>query len=106
MLLQIDTIHRIFVASILVASKYLHGTCWGASQIVTEVNQDNKIRAEDELPVWLNNARMANICNRFYTLQQINQLELSFLNLIKFDCFVNPIEVQAYLVKHRQDLLL
>jgi hypothetical protein len=100
----IDTIHRIFVASILVASKYLHGTCWGASQRVVEAG--TTIRAEDELPVWLNNARMANICNRFYTLQQINQLELSFLNLIKFECFVNPIEVQKYLVKHRQDLLL
>jgi hypothetical protein len=106
----LDTIHRIFVASILVASKYLHGTCWGASQRVTEnVNNSNNTNnrgAEDELPVWLNNARMANICSRFYTLQQINQLELSFLNLIKFECFVNPIEVQEYLVKHRQDLLL
>ncbi|KAI9255860.1 hypothetical protein EDC94DRAFT_616968 [Helicostylum pulchrum] len=101
-----DTIHRIFVASLLVASKYLHGTCWGESQRVTEDEHDFKLLAEDELPVWLNNARMANICTRFYTLQQINQLELSFLNLIKFECFVNPIEVQEYLVKHRQDLLL
>ncbi|KAI9346683.1 hypothetical protein BD770DRAFT_396176 [Pilaira anomala] len=98
-----DTIHRIFVASLLVASKYLHGTCWGASQRVTETTEP---QAEDEVPVWLNNARMANICSRFYTLQQINQLELSFLNLIKFECFVNPIEVQDYLVRHREDLLL
>lgn len=102
------------MASILVASKYLHGTCWGASQRVLEDESAAKpsdnfqhLRAEDELqPVWLNNARMANICNRFYTLQQINQLELSFLNLIKFECFVNPMEVQEYLVKHRQDLML
>ncbi|KAI8091630.1 hypothetical protein BDF21DRAFT_409810 [Thamnidium elegans] len=101
-----DTIHRIFVASLLVASKYLHGTCWGESQRVTDDEHDSKLLAEDELPVWLNNARMANICTRFYTLEQINQLELSFLNLIKFECFVNPIEVQEYLVKHRQDLLL
>ncbi|KAI7896063.1 uncharacterized protein EV154DRAFT_493403 [Mucor mucedo] len=103
-----DTIHRIFVASILVASKYLHGTCWGASQTVMMMDEEEEVvvRAEDELPVWLNNARMASICNRFYSLQQINQLELAFLNLIKFECFVNPIEVQEYLVKHRQDLLL
>lgn len=100
------------MASLLVASKYLHGTCWGGSQRIIESdnsetsNNKEKLRAEDELPVWLNNARMANICSRFYTLQQINQLELSFLNLIKFECFVNPVEVQDYLIKHRQDLLL
>lgn len=104
-IIHLDTIHRIFVASILVASKYLHGTCWGASQTVM-IQEEEIIRAEEEVPVWLNNARMASICNRFYSLQQINQLELSFLNLIKFECFVNPIEVQEYLVKHRQDLLL
>ncbi|KAL9559769.1 hypothetical protein MBANPS3_000244 [Mucor bainieri] len=98
-----DTIHRIFVASLLVASKYLHGTCWGSSQnVVTEEEQ----KPTEDTPVWLNNARMANICSRFYTLQEINQLELSFLNLIKYNCFVNPIEVQEYLVLHRQDLLL
>lgn len=109
-----DTIHRIFVASLLVASKYLHGTCWGRSQRIEEEdeadtsnnNNNSKLRAEDDYPLWLNNARMANICSRFYTLQQINQLELSFLNLIKFECFVNPVEVQEYLTKHRQDLLL
>ncbi|KAF1801820.1 hypothetical protein V8B55DRAFT_1474222 [Mucor lusitanicus] len=99
-----DTIHRIFVASLLVASKYLHGTCWGLSQnVVTEEQQQ---KSTEETPVWLSNARMASICSRFYTLQEINQLELSFLNLIKYNCFVNPIEVQDYLVLHRQDLLL
>ncbi|KAI8989447.1 hypothetical protein BDB01DRAFT_781914 [Pilobolus umbonatus] len=97
-----DTIHRIFIASILVASKYLHGTCWGISQKMEEGDG----LADDELPNWLNNARMAHICMRFYTLQEINQLELCFLSLIKFDCFINPIEVQEYLIRHRQDLLL
>ena len=91
-----------FVASILVASKYLHGTCWG----ITDTNHDSNLQVKDEPPVWLNNARMAHICNRFYTLEEINQLELSFLKLIKFECFVNPVKVQEYLVKHRQDLLL
>ncbi|KAI7898682.1 uncharacterized protein BX663DRAFT_523724 [Cokeromyces recurvatus] len=96
-----DTIHRIFIASLLVASKYLHGTCWAHSQQLSD-----SVLAEDEIPVWLNNARMADICSRFYTLKEINQLELSFLNLIKFECFINPIEVQHYLVKNRQDLLI
>ncbi|KAI8880585.1 hypothetical protein K501DRAFT_224591 [Backusella circina FSU 941] len=86
-----DTIHRIFIASILVASKYLHGTCWG-------------ITADDH--VWLNNARMADICSDLFTLEQVNQLELSFLKLIHFECFVNANQVQDYLVQNRQDLCL
>lgn len=103
----IDTIHRIFVASLLVASKYLHGTCWGSSQnIITTEQEQKQHKSTEETPVWLNNARMANICSRFYTLREINQLELSFLSLIKYNCFVNPIEVQEYLVLNRQDLLL
>ncbi|KAI8643031.1 hypothetical protein BD408DRAFT_343096 [Parasitella parasitica] len=94
-----DTNHRIFVASLLVASKYLHGTCWGSSQ--------NFVReSTEETPVWLNNARMACICNGLYSLQDINQSEQSFLSLIKYNCFVKPIEVQDYLLMHRQDLLL
>ncbi|KAI9481659.1 MAG: hypothetical protein EXX96DRAFT_567574 [Benjaminiella poitrasii] len=98
-----DTIHRIFVASLLVASKYLHGTCWAHSQ---QPYDGQSQLAEDEIPVWLNNARMADICSRFYTLKEINQLELSFLNLIQYECFVHPMEVHDYLMKHRQDLLL
>jgi hypothetical protein len=66
----------------------------------------DETRAEDEAPVWLNNARMADICSRFYTLQEINQSELSFLYLIKFELFISPTQVQSYLLKHRQDLLL
>ncbi|KAI9277607.1 hypothetical protein BY458DRAFT_504588 [Sporodiniella umbellata] len=81
-----DTIHRIFVASLLIAHKYLQDTTWEKDQ--------------------LNNARMAQICYRFYTLQEINRLEISFLKLIKYDCFVHPLEVDLYLAKHRQDLLL
>ncbi|KAG1054103.1 hypothetical protein G6F43_003863 [Rhizopus delemar] len=81
-----DTIHRIFVASILIASKYLQGTTWGNNE--------------------MNNATMATICYRFYTLQEINQLETSFLKLIKYNCFVHPLEVENYLSRHRQDLLL
>ncbi|CAO3703377.1 unnamed protein product [Rhizopus stolonifer] len=80
-----DTIHRIFVASILIASKYLQDSTWG-----------NR----------LNNATMASICYRFYTLEEINQLETSFLKLIKYDCFVHPLEVDHYLSRHRQDLLI
>jgi hypothetical protein len=68
--------------------------------------EKDEIRAEDEVPVWLNNARMADICSRFYTLEEINQSELSFLSLIKFELFISPMQVQSYLLEHRQDLLL
>lgn len=85
-IIKLDTIHRIFVASILIASKYLQGTTWGNNE--------------------MNNATMATICYRFYTLQEINQLETSFLKLIKYNCFVHPLEVENYLSRHRQDLLL
>ncbi|KAI8388133.1 uncharacterized protein BYT42DRAFT_491942 [Radiomyces spectabilis] len=80
-----DTAHRIAVASLLVASKFLHGTSWATC--------------------WLTNAQMAKICV-IYTLDQINQLERSFLNLIKHKCWVDAAEIQAFLLKHRQDLLL
>jgi hypothetical protein len=86
LIIKLDTIHRIFVASILIASKYLQGTTWGNNE--------------------MNNATMATICYRFYTLQEINQLETSFLKLIKYNCFVHPLEVENYLSRHRQDLLL
>ena len=86
LIIKLDTIHRIFVASILIASKYLQGTTWGNNE--------------------MNNATMATICYRFYTLQEINQLETSFLKLIKYNCFVHPLEVENYLSRHRQDLRL
>ncbi|KAI9488233.1 hypothetical protein BDB00DRAFT_849148 [Zychaea mexicana] len=82
-----DTAHRIFVAALLVADKFLQGTTW--------TSHKNR----------LTNARMAKICS-MYTLEQVNQLECSFLNLIKHQCWVNDLDVQSYLLRHRQDLLL
>lgn len=84
----IDTIHRIFIASLLCASKFLNGA--SASHEGDYILKDTD--------VCLTNARMAAICARFYTLQEINQLELSFLSLIKYNCFVNPAEIQRYIL--------
>ncbi|KAI8137610.1 hypothetical protein BJV82DRAFT_524916 [Fennellomyces sp. T-0311] len=88
-----DTAHRIFVAALLVAYKVLEGTAW----IGRDPNKKDDKR--------LNNARMATISS-IYSLEQINQLECSFLNLIKHQCWVNDLDVQSYLLRHRQDLLL
>ncbi|KAI9319201.1 hypothetical protein BX666DRAFT_1854731, partial [Dichotomocladium elegans] len=83
-----DTAHRIFVASVLVACKFLQGTTWCHPT---------------QSP--LTNARMAKACS-IYSLEQVNQLERSFLNLIKHRCWVDEEIVQEYLSNHRQDLLL
>ncbi|ORY95435.1 hypothetical protein BCR43DRAFT_493000 [Syncephalastrum racemosum] len=98
-----DTAHRIFVAALLVASKFLHGTTWASSQYVHNPEEDEE--SKSTRGPWLNNSRMACICS-IYSLQQINQLECSFLNLIKHRCWVDSATVQAYLLEHRQDLLL
>ncbi|KAI9008785.1 hypothetical protein CLU79DRAFT_509603 [Phycomyces nitens] len=97
-----DTAHRIIVASLLIASKFLHGTRWAICQQSTE---DLTMCADEDKPCWLTNSRMAGICG-MYSLEQVNQLERSFLNLIQHRCWVDSGEVQAYLIRHRQDLLL
>lgn len=79
------------------ASKFLNGAC-SSSQEGDYIMKDSNIL--------LTNTRMADICSRFYTLEEINQLELSFLSLIKFNCFVSPSDIQQYLIENRQDLLL
>ncbi|KAI7859284.1 hypothetical protein BDC45DRAFT_432947, partial [Circinella umbellata] len=82
-----DTAHRIFIAALLVADKFLQGTTWTSSK--------NR----------LTNRCMAKISS-IYTLEQVNQLECSFLNLIKHQCWINEVDVQNYLLRHRQDLCL
>ncbi|KAI8099894.1 uncharacterized protein BX664DRAFT_273431 [Halteromyces radiatus] len=97
-----DTAHRMIIASLLVASKFLHGTRWGASQ---QLDGPHDV-ADESKPYWLTNQRMKRLCDDMYTLQEINQLERSFLNLIDYQCWVDEAIVQDYLVKHRQELLL
>ncbi|KAI7865280.1 hypothetical protein BDF14DRAFT_1730663, partial [Spinellus fusiger] len=89
---QVDTAHRIFIASLLTASKFLHGTQWATYQ---QTGNANLLCADEDKP-----------CCGIYTCQQVNQLERSFLKLIRYRCWVDSGEVQAYLTRHRQDLLL
>ncbi|KAL0075556.1 hypothetical protein J3Q64DRAFT_1841399 [Phycomyces blakesleeanus] len=112
-----DTAHRIIVASLLIASKFLHGTRWATCQQQPPKENSNsqdededeevdlRLCADEDKPCWLTNCRMAGICG-MYSLEQVNQLERSFLNLIQHRCWVDAGEVQAYLIRHRQDLLL
>ncbi|KAI8065452.1 hypothetical protein BC940DRAFT_304134 [Gongronella butleri] len=96
-----DTAHRIVLASLLVASKFLHGTRWAATQLVGDDD-----RADEDRSCWLTNGRLAALCRHMYTLDQVNQLERSFLRLIQYQCWVDSTQVQAYLLRHRQELLL
>lgn len=101
----IDTAHRIVLASLLVASKYLHGTKWGSIQ--QQINDEDKNNmADEDKPYWLTNKRMVQLSGNMYNIKQMNQLERSFLNLIQYQCWVDTIQVQHYLLKHRQELLL
>ncbi|ORZ18666.1 hypothetical protein BCR42DRAFT_324625 [Absidia repens] len=97
-----DTAHRILIASLLAASKFLHGTRWGSSQQL-EGSHD---MADENKPCWLTNQKMSRFCGNMYTLHQINELERSFLKLIQYKCWVDDDQVQDYLVQHRQELLL
>ncbi|KAI9299872.1 hypothetical protein BJ944DRAFT_273783 [Cunninghamella echinulata] len=100
-----DTAHRIVLASLLVASKYLHGTKWGSIQ--QQINDEDKNNiADEDKPYWLTNKRMVQLSGNMYNIKQMNQLERSFLNLIQYQCWVDTIQVQHYLLKHRQELLL
>ncbi|CAO3631350.1 unnamed protein product [Cunninghamella blakesleeana] len=107
-----DTAHRIFLASLLVASKFLHGTKWGCTQQINnddDNNHDNDMDdniADEDKPNWLTNKRMVSICGNMYNIKQMNQLERSFLHVIHYQCWVDTIQVQHYLLKHRQELLL
>ncbi|KAI8334693.1 hypothetical protein BC941DRAFT_431906 [Chlamydoabsidia padenii] len=99
-----DTAHRILIASLLVASKYLHGTKWGSTQHLEQSTAHDL--ADEDKPYWLTNQKMSRLCGNMYTNQQINELERSFLSIIQYQCWVDDIQVQNYLLKHRQELLL
>ncbi|KAG0183272.1 hypothetical protein DFQ29_007818 [Apophysomyces sp. BC1021] len=87
-----DTAHRIFLAALLLASKFLHGTSWGH-------------QPDEDQTCWLTNARIVQMCP-MYSLKQIQQFERSLLHLIEYRCWVEPSDVQSYLLEHRQDLML
>ncbi|CAG8457884.1 10032_t:CDS:2 [Acaulospora morrowiae] len=75
-----DTPYKIFLSSILVASKYL---------------SDHSLQ----------NKTIADITNGLYTIKDVNTMERSFLGLLKYDLWVDRDEVKKFLEEHR-DLAL
>ncbi|KAG2182022.1 hypothetical protein INT43_006948 [Umbelopsis isabellina] len=83
----LNTAHRIFLASILVASKFSQETSLVPSAP-------------------LNNQRLCELCDGMYTLRDIGDLERSFLKIIKYRCWVSQEDIKKFLSRHRADLLL
>ncbi|CAO3670141.1 unnamed protein product [Umbelopsis ramanniana] len=83
------TTHRLFLASLLLASKFLEADA-----------DDNMFTQQPRL----NGKRLTNLCGGIYTLRDINTFELSFLKLIKYRCWVDEHDVENFLRKNSVQL--
>lgn len=81
-----DTNHRMFIAAILTASKFLQDTTW--------------------LDTALTNRRVYEICGGLFSLQEINTCERAFLHLLKYNCWVDDEQLNQFVELHRCDFLL
>ncbi|KAI8091259.1 cyclin domain-containing protein [Gilbertella persicaria] len=81
-----DTTHRMFLASLLLASKFLQDTTWTAHA--------------------LSNRRVYEICGGLFSLQEINQFERGFLKLIQYDCYVDDQALHQFVESNRSDFSL
>jgi hypothetical protein len=82
-----DTAHRVFLAAVLIASKFV---------------QDSNMNVAPRLT----NQKLCNFCDGMYTLRDIGDLERAFLKILKYRCWVSHEDIQRFLYKHRADLLL
>lgn len=78
---EFDTPYRIFLAAILVASKYL---------------SDNS----------LHNKTIAMVTEGLFSLKDVNTMERSFLGLLKYELWVTDQEINEFLEEHRMELEL
>ncbi|OAD66732.1 cyclin [Phycomyces blakesleeanus NRRL 1555(-)] len=126
-----DTCHRLFLGALLLASKFLQDTPWTpdyyychsttASDATTAVSTLKVLaqspslisatKVQNVTPplrplhiVPLTNRRLCDMCNGIFHLKDIFQLELSFLQLIHYEGWVNEREFNAFVIKHRVDL--
>ncbi|CAM0138779.1 hypothetical protein VKS41_006009 [Umbelopsis sp. WA50703] len=90
-----DTTHRLFLASLLLASKFLEEDM--------ESDANNSLVAS--IPR-LNGKRLRDLCGGIYTLKDINTFELSFLKLIKYRCWVDQDDVESFLRRNSVELQL
>ncbi|KAL0079125.1 cyclin [Phycomyces blakesleeanus] len=74
---NIDTPHRLFLASILTASKFMN-------------DPENA----------LTNQQLSEMTDGLYTVSDINQMERTFLALVHFRLFVDDKDLRSFLVKH------
>jgi hypothetical protein len=110
-----DTCHRMFLASILLASKFLR-TDDAADSSTTAVPPPSNWSQHCYYQIFnnetanngpLTNKKLSNICgNGLFPLHEINQLERAFLKLIQYQCWVGDKDVHEFLLKHRVDFSL
>ncbi|KAI8644254.1 hypothetical protein BD408DRAFT_413568 [Parasitella parasitica] len=104
-----DTCHRMFLGSILIASKFLREnhsnkhiisipSTW--SHYYSNYYCSNTTAALSTLT----NRQLTNLCGGLFPLQEINQLERALLKLLKYQCWVDDQDIQEFVMEHRVDL--
>ncbi|KAL0088124.1 cyclin [Phycomyces blakesleeanus] len=112
-----DTPHRMFLASMLLASKYLRGTRWSPpfsphQPLLPTVpsSWQHYYSYLSSNPSYclgpLTNAQLSNLCSGLFSLEQVNTIERAFLKLIDYRCWVDDLEVKEFVLKHRVDFSL
>ncbi|KAI8070508.1 hypothetical protein BC940DRAFT_317819 [Gongronella butleri] len=79
-----DTSHRLFLAAILLASKFLQGSTWTSTTLTTQ--------------------RVHKLCRGLYRYREIEEIERGFLKLIEYQCWVDDRDLHAFVLRHRSDL--
>ncbi|KAI9256827.1 cyclin domain-containing protein [Helicostylum pulchrum] len=108
-----DTCHRMFLASILLASKFL---CTDSITIKVLSNIPSTWSHYYSFHHYqflnfssgpLTNRKLSGICGEgLFPLDEINQLERAFLKLIQYQCWVDDKEIHNFVLKHRVDFSL
>ncbi|KAI8994992.1 cyclin domain-containing protein [Pilobolus umbonatus] len=78
-----DTIHRMFLGSLLIASKFLRDSTWTSNT--------------------LTHRTLYEICGGLFSLEEMHQMERAFLKLIRYECWVDDKDVHQFVQLHRED---
>lgn len=111
----LDTCHRLFLGSILLASKFLQQddnsdtvvkiisvpSDWQHYYTSTSLYSSFIIKKQQ-----LTNRDLSLLSGGLFSLTEINQLERSFLKLIHYQCWVNDQDINAFIMEHRVDFCL
>ncbi|ORX53102.1 hypothetical protein DM01DRAFT_1407876 [Hesseltinella vesiculosa] len=79
-----DTSHRLFLASLLLASKLLQGSTWTTATLTKH--------------------RVYKLCRGLYSYREIESIERGFLKLIEYQCWVDDRDLHHFIMRHRSDL--